>query len=92
MQIISTIALHNHKVPVIIKKTKNFTFSLGESRENFINIFQDLQTKFKDFPGQQKKSRTFPGCGNSEDKTNPLRKPALQFIDWSRGEIAFCTF
>ena len=27
-----------------------------------------------------------------QDKTNPLRKPALQFIDWSRGDVAFCTF
>ena len=58
MQIISTIALHNYKVPVIIKK---FTFCLRKSRENLINIFQD-------FPGLTNKiqglSRTFPGCGN----------------------------
>ena len=52
------------------KKKNNFTFRPGKSQENFINIFldfpfQDLQTKFKDFPGQRKKkSRTFPGCGN----------------------------
>ena len=58
MQIISTIALYNYKVPVIVKKN-NFTFCRGKSRENSINIFQDLQTKFKDFPVQQKKSRTF---------------------------------
>ena len=64
MQIISTIALHYYKVSVIIKKQKKLTFCPGKLRENFINIFQDLQTKFKDFPGQQKKSRTFPGCGN----------------------------
>ena len=63
MQIISTIALHNYKVPVIIKK---FTFCLRKSRENLTNIFQDLQKKFKDFQGQQKKSRTFPGRGNPE--------------------------
>ena len=56
MQVISTTALHNYEVPVIIKKLKNFTFCLGKSRENFIYIFQD-------FPGLTNKiqglSRTF---------------------------------
>ena len=50
-------ALYNHKVPVIIKK--NFTFCFGKSRENFPNIFQDFETKFKDFPGQQKNPGLF---------------------------------
>ena len=63
MQVISTTALHNYKVPVIIKKLKNFTFCLGKSRENFINIFQD-------FPGLTNKiqglSRTF-----QDSKKNP---------------------
>ena len=62
MQITSTMALCNYKVPVIIKK--KFTLCPGKSRENFPNIFQELYTKFKDFPGQQKKSKTFPECGN----------------------------
>ena len=60
MQIISTIALHNYKVPVIIKK---IIFCLRKSRENLINIFQD-------FPGLTNKiqglSRTF-----QESKKNP---------------------
>ena len=68
IQIISTIPLCNYKVPVITTTTKNFTFCPGKSRENFPNFFQDLKTKFKDFPGQKKKSRTFPGCGNPGNK------------------------
>ena len=62
MQIISTIALYNYKVPVIVKKN-NFTFCPGKSRENSINIFQD-------FPGLTNKiqglSRTF-----QDTKKNP---------------------
>ena len=53
MQIISTLALYNYKVSVIVKKN-NFTFCPGKSRENSINIFQDfpgLTNKFKDFQG-----------------------------------------
>ena len=74
MQVISTTALHNYKVPVIIKKLKNFTFCLGKSRENFINIFQDfpgltnkiqgLSRTFQDSKKNPGLSRTFPGCGN----------------------------
>ena len=71
MQIISTMALYHHQVPVITYKKNNFTFRPGKSRENFPNIFQDLQTKFKDFPGQQKNSRTFPGCGKPVCKSVP---------------------
>ena len=44
------VQLPYYKVPVIIKNN-NFTFCPGKSRENFMNIFQDLKTKFKDFPG-----------------------------------------
>ena len=58
MQIISTIFLCNYKVPVITTK-KNFTFCPGKSQENFPNFFQDLETKFKDFPGQKKKIQDF---------------------------------
>ena len=72
MQIILTMALYNYKVLVIIQK--NFTFCAGKSQENFKNIFPGLSRTnkqnsrtFKDFPGQQKKSRTFPGCGNPEN-------------------------
>ena len=74
MQVILTTALHNYKVPVIIKKLKNFTFCLGKSRENFINIFQDfpgltnkiqgLSRTFQDSKKNPGLSRTFPGCGN----------------------------
>ena len=56
------------------KKLKNFTFCLGESRENFINIFQDfpgltnkiqgLSRTFQDSKKNPGLSRTFPGCGN----------------------------
>ena len=62
MQIISTIALHNYKVPVMIKTQKNFTFCPGKSQENFINIFQDFKQNsrtFKDFSGQQKNPGLF---------------------------------
>ena len=74
MQVILTTALHNYKVPVIIKKLKNFTFCLGKSRENFIIIFQDfpgltnkiqgLSRTFQDSKKNPGLSRTFPGCGN----------------------------
>jgi len=44
-------------------------FCPGEAWETF-QIFSRTYTQnsrtFKDFPGQQKKSRTFPGCGNPE--------------------------
>ena len=64
MQVISTTALHNYKLPVIIKKLKNFTFCLGKSREYFINIFQD-------FPGLTNKiqglSRTFQDSKKIQD-------------------------
>ena len=73
MQIISTIALYNYKVPVIVKKN-NFTFCPGKSRENSINIFQDfpgltnkIQGLSRTFQNTKKNpglSRTFPGCGN----------------------------
>ena len=73
MQIISTIALYNYKVPVIVKKN-NFTFCPGKSRENSINIFQDfpgltnkiqgLSRTFQDTKKNPGLSRTFPGCGN----------------------------
>ena len=75
MQIISTIALYNYKVPVIVKKN-NFTFCPGKSRENSINIFQDfpgltnkiqgLSRTFQDTKKNPGLSRTFPGCGNPE--------------------------
>ena len=67
MQIISTISLCNYKVPVITTTTKTSQSVLvnhGKTFQTFSRTFQDLQTKFKDFPGQKKKSRTFPGCGN----------------------------
>ena len=65
MQIISTIALYNYKVPVIVKKN-NFTFCPGKSRDKLYKHFPGLSRTykqnsrtFKDFPEQQKKSRTF---------------------------------
>ena len=61
MQIISIIALHNYKVPVIIKK---FTFCLRKSRENLINIFQDfpgLTNKSQGLSRTAKKIQDFPG-------------------------------
>ena len=76
MQIISTINSFVQLQGTSYYKKNNFTFCPGKSRENSINIFQDLQTKFKDFPGQQKKSRTFPGCGN----------PANVLIDFMVGK------
>ena len=66
MQFISTIPLCNYKVPVITT-TKNFTFCPGKSRENFPNFFQDfpgLINKIQGLSRTEKKSRTFPGCGN----------------------------
>ena len=60
MQIRSTIAFYNHKVPIILKK--KFTLRYGKSRENyqiFSRTYQQKSRTFKDFPGQQKKSRTF---------------------------------
>ena len=43
MQIISTMALYNYMIPVIIKKnTKYFTFCPGKSRENLPYNLQDL--------------------------------------------------
>ena len=78
MQINSAMALYNYKIPALYKKNKNFTFCPGKSRENFAffsRTFQDLQTQFKDFPGQQKKkNRTFPGCGNPECYTQNFQK------------------
>ena len=59
---IGFVQLPDYKVPVIIKN--NFTFCPSKSRENFINIFQDLNTKFKDFQGLSrtaKKIQDFPG-------------------------------
>ena len=56
MQIISTTALCNYKVPAT---KKNFTFCPGEPQKNFSNIFQDYEQNlrtFKDFPGYQKKN------------------------------------
>ena len=84
MQIISTIALYNYKVPVIVKKN-NFTFCPGKSRENSINIFQDfpgltnkiqgLSRTFQDTKKNPGLSRTFPGCGN----------PVIQFQNKADG-------
>ena len=75
MQIISTIALYNYKVPVIVKKN-NFTFCPGKSRQNSTNIFQDfpgltnkiqgLSRTFQDTKKNPGLSRTFPGCGNPD--------------------------
>ena len=62
MQIISTIALYNYKVPVIVKKN-NFTFCPGNSRENSINIFQDFPGHTNEIQGL---SRTF-----QDSKKNP---------------------
>ena len=81
MQVISTTALHNYKVPVIIKKLKNFTFCLGKSRENFINIFQD-------FPGLtnkiQRLSRTFQDSkknpGLFQDVATPMALPSAKTL------------
>ena len=63
MQIISTMALYNYKVPVMIKKA-NFTFCPGKSRENFISIFQDfpgLTNKIQGLSRTAKKIQDFPG-------------------------------
>ena len=65
MQIRSTIAFYNHKVPIILKK--KFTLRYGKSRENyqiFSRTFQDLSTKIQDFQGLSrtaKKIQDFPG-------------------------------
>ena len=64
MQIISTMALHHHQVPVpVITYIKNnFTFCPGKSRENFPNIFQDfpgLTNKIQGLSRTAKKSRIF---------------------------------
>ena len=53
---------------------KNFAFCPDNSRENF-QIFS--RTYKQDFPGQQKKSRTFPGCGNPATITKNLRIPSI---------------
>ena len=60
-------ALYNYKIPVIIKKTTlhSVLVNHGKTLQIFSRTFQDIQTQFKDFPGQQKKiSKTFSGCGN----------------------------
>ena len=57
MQIISTMALYNYKIPVIIFKKTSHSVQVNHGKT--ANIFQDLQTQFKDFPGQQKKIQDF---------------------------------
>ena len=68
MQISSSMALFNYKVPIIMKKNSNFVLANhGKTTKYFSRLSRTYQPKsktFKDFPGQQKKSRTFPGCGN----------------------------
>ena len=66
MQIISTIiALYNYKVPVIIKKKQLHILSwkiTGKLYKHFPGLsrtYKQNSRTFKDFPGQQKKSRTF---------------------------------
>ena len=74
-------ALYNCKVPVIIKKKKNFTLCPGKLRENLINIFpgfsrtnkQNSRT-LKEFPEQQKKSRTFQNFSRMWQPCNPNPK------------------
>ena len=81
MQIISTInsfvqlqgtsyykkkKLHILSWKITGKLYKHFP-GLSRTYKQNSRTFQNLQTKFKDFPGQQKKSRTFPGCGNPVD-------------------------
>ena len=67
MQIISTIPLCNYKVPVITTTTKTSHSALvnhGKTFQTFSRTYIQNSRTFKDFPGQKKKSRTFPGCGN----------------------------
>ena len=70
MQIRSTIAFYNHKVPIILKKNSHSVMvNHGKTTKYFPGLSRTYQQKsrtFKDFPGQQKKSKTFPGCGNPE--------------------------
>ena len=67
MQIISTIPLCNYKVPVITTTKKNshsVQVNHGKTFQTFSRTYKQNSRTFKDFPGQKKKSRTFPGCGN----------------------------
>ena len=67
MHIVTVMALYNYKVLVIIYKKKlRYSVSVkhGKTFKIFSRTFQDPETKFKDFLGQEKKSRTFPECGN----------------------------
>ena len=67
MQIISTMALHNYQVPVIIKEKKTSQSVLVNHEKTFqifSRTYKQNSRTFEDFPGQQKKSWTFPGCGN----------------------------
>ena len=75
MQIISTIALYNYKVPVIVKKKQLHILSWKITGK--LNIFQDfpgltneiqgLSRTFQDTKKNPGLSRTFPGCGNPVD-------------------------
>ena len=51
------------------QQKQNFTFCPGKSRENFPNFFQNfpgLINKIQGLSRTEKKSRTFPGCGNPD--------------------------
>ena len=83
---IGFVQLPDYKVPVIIKN--NFTFCLSKSRENYINIFQDLNTKFKDFQGLSrtaKKIQDFPGL--FQDVATLVDKEFLQSCSFKVAEI-----
>ena len=68
MQIRSTIAFYNHKIPIIQKKNSHSVMVNHEKTTKYFpglsRTYQQKSRTFKDFPGQQKKSRTFPKCGN----------------------------
>ena len=78
MQIISTIALYNYKVPVIVKKN-NFTFCPG-------NIFQDfpgLTNKIQGLSRTAKKIQDFPGLFQDVATLHLLYMFPLQFTSTS---------
>ena len=81
MQIISTMALYNHKVPVVKKKTSHSVLvNHGKTFQNFSRTYKQNSRTFQD---SKKKSRTFPGCGN----------PGLWSAGWlwSPGVTLICT-
>ena len=55
MQIISTIALYNYKVPITMKKNSHFVqVNQGKTFQIFSGLSRTDKTKFKDFQDSKK--------------------------------------